>query len=107
MSPYDLRRPEDLLPFVEAIRRLPDWGIVLDDREEPWFKVPMGQVREGTVIPPTGVALVSIDSEGCEVWMGENLILQGWESGQFVLTLEVGTREQVEQIDLTQLNDED
>lgn len=107
MNTFDLQTPEDRQPFVEALQVLPDWGIVVDDREEPWFKVPLGQVREGTVIPPTGVALVSLDTEGCEVWVGEDHILQGTDGGCFTFTTEVGTQDEIEQIDLSLLSDDE
>jgi len=107
MTSFDLTFTEDREPFVEALRALPDWGVVRDDQEEPWFKVPLGQVRKGTVLPAAGIALVSLDSEGCEVWVSEDQILQGTDGGCFTLTDEVGTPEEIAQIDLSLLNDEE
>lgn len=104
---FDLRFPESRQPFVEALRQLPDWGVVLDDQQEPWFKVPLGATRAGTVLPAEGVALVGIDSEGCEVWVGEDHILEGTDAGCFTLTGQIASQVELEQIDLTQLNDEE
>jgi len=104
---FDLEFPESRQPFVDALRQLPDWGVVLDDHQEPWFKVPMSATREGTVLPAEGVVLVGIDTEGSEVWVGEAHILEGTDAGCFTLTDQIGSQDELEQIDLTQLNDEE